>query len=266
MGFLDDVKKILSFNRGDKTGTIKDSSSAYHLSSELRLHARYFVLTSDLASLEITATGAKGSTKDLSYGGILADFKEAWLQNPLVADQKSIEAKLTFLDQSAQVFVQVVHEKNDGQTVGLSFIHKDIKTLVFLRDVLENLRVGSTFSALDPSHTKGKFNVAGQSMYRGDGPSDLQILEKDGNIQNILLIFRSGPSYFEFKMDKDILTTARSKNEDQKVSSQMEPSPEGIDISILRNATQLILGFLSTHPESKMLHILPKIYKELYRK
>ncbi len=266
MGFLNYVKNILSLNGAAKTGPTNDISSAYHLSSELRLHARYFVLTSDLASLEIAATGVKGHIKDLSYGGILADFKESWLQNPLIADQKSIEAKLTFLDQSAQVFVQVVHEKNGGQTVGLSFIHKNIETLVFLRDVLENLRIGSTFAKLDPALTKGKYNVAGQTVYRGDGPCDLQIMETDGYIQNMLLTFRSGSSYFELKMDQDVLTTARSKNEDQKVASQMEPSPEGIDISILRNAIQLILGFLSTHPKSKMLHLLPKLYKELYRK
>lgn len=266
MGFLDHVKKFLTLDGTTKTGPTNDSSSAYHLSSELRLHARYFVLTSDLASLEIAATGAKGHIKDLSYGGILADFKESWLQSPLIADQGSVEAKLTFLDQSAQVFVQVVHEKNGGQTVGLSFIHKNIETLVFLRDVLENLRIGSTFSSLDPAHTKGKYNVSGQTVYRGDGPCDLQVMEIDGNIQNMLLTFRGGSSYFELKMENDVLTTARSINEDQKVASQMEPSPEGIDISILRNATQLILGFLSTHPKSKMLHILPKIYKELYRR
>lgn len=264
MGFLDTLKSLLSSGPSPKGGSSKPDASDYALSSELRLHARYFVLTSDLASLEVAATGVKGHIKDLSYGGILAEFKESWLTNPKITDRKSIEAKLTFLDQSTPVYVQVVHDKKGGQLVGLSFIHKNIETLVFLREVLENLRIGSTFYPLNTSHTKSA--ESGTTIYRGDGPCDLQILEKDGMIQKALLTFRSGSSYFELKLEGDRLTTARSKNEDEKVAAQMEPSPRGVDPAILRSAIQLLLGFLATHPQSKVVELLPKLYRELYSK
>jgi hypothetical protein len=264
MGFLDTLKSLLSSDPSSKDGSSKSNSGDYALSSELRLHARYFVLTSDLASLEITATGAKGNIKDLSYGGILAEFKDSWLNHPGISDKNSIEAKLTFLDQSTPVFVQVVHEKNGGQLVGLSFIHKNIETLVFLREVLENLRIGSTFYPLNTSHTKA--TESGTTVYRGDGPCDLQIMEKDGKIQKALLTFRGGSTYFEMKLEGDVVTTARSKNEDQKVAAQMEPSPKGVDPSILRSAIQLLLGFLATNPKSKVVELLPKLYQQLYSK
>jgi len=266
MGFLDTIKKLLSPEGAAPTGPTSANNSDYHLSSELRRHSRYFVLDSDLATLEITPSGVRGQIKDLSYGGMLAEFQDTWLKNSPLSDPNSIEAKLTFLDQSTPVIVQVVHEKNGGQTVGLSFVHRNIETLVFLREILENLRIGSTLHPLDPSHTKDKFIGEGKTAFRGEGPCDLQIIEKNGSIQNILLTFRSGASYFELRMHGDNFTTARSKDEDQKISTQMEPSAEGVDISILRNGIQLILGFLTTHPKSQMAQLLPKLYKQLYQK
>jgi hypothetical protein len=68
------------------------------------------------------------------------------------------------------------------------------------------------------------------------------------------------------KLEGDVVTTARSKNEDQKVAAQMEPSPKGVDPSILRSAIQLLLGFLATNPKSKVVELLPKLYQQLYSK
>jgi hypothetical protein len=52
----------------------------------------------------------------------------------------------------------------------------------------------------------------------------------------------------------------------QREAPKMEPSPNGVDLVILRNAIQILLGFLATHQNSKVTALMPKLYSTLYGK
>jgi hypothetical protein len=262
MGIFDKIRGAFSSEKAQKI----EKKGDYPLWSELRLHARYFVLSPELACLEIVSNGMKGTIKDLSYGGALVEFPESWDSNPKNPAIKSFDAKLTFLDQTCNTFVHLTHVRSDGNLVGLSFVHRNIETLVFLREILENLRVGSTLEVLNPSVLKEKHLKPGALLYRGDGPCDLTFQEAGENIESMLFTFRMGLSYFELKYENHVFSTARSSSDDQREAPKMEPSPNGVDLVILRNAIQILLGFLATHQNSKVTALMPKLYSTLYGK
>ena len=261
MGIFDKIKGAFSSEKGPNI----DKKNDYPLWSELRLHSRYFVLSSDLACLELVSNGMKGTIKDLSYGGALVKFPDSWdadLKNHAV---KSFDAKLTFLDQTCNTYVHLNHVRSDGNLVGLSFVHRNIETLVFLREILENFRVGSTLEPLNPSILKEKHSKPGALVYRGDGPCDLIVQEAGEKIESMFFTFRHGLTYYELKFENEIVSSARSSSEDQREAPKMEPSPDGVDLVILRNAIQILLGFLSAHQNSKIVTLMPKLFSALYK-
>jgi hypothetical protein len=154
----------------------------------------------------------------------------------LAGNQEGIPARLQvqlqILDQSIDVEVSKAHEARDAARgrsfIGFSMHHESVDSLVFLRDIIESIRVGKTLAALDPSTLKEPYSKPNWLCYRGEGPTDVRL--KVGNNARILeeahITFRSGSYYHEVIFEAGKAIRTGSSLSDFGPASRMEYSPQ----------------------------------------
>lgn len=150
---------------------------------------------------------------DLSYGGMALlcdDEKLASYRN----QDNVIEMTLHVYHLSMQVEVVSVHA-GEGQT-GCSFIHSKPDTLLFLRQVLEFIRMGSAVLPTPKEHMKENLKAPIYHMFQGDrgtellvrtaGVADVESLEirfRDGHTDNRVQFTKGNMSYHRYKHGQD---------------------------------------------------------------
>ncbi len=149
-------------------------SSPNGLGVEQRLHGRFPIAQTDLAAVVIGQDQSRFPILDLSYGGIafqasLGDSKES------LTPGSCIELTLRVLNATIAASATIV--RTERGIVAASWRHLNNNTLIFLRDILEPLRWGTTLSTGKSDRDVWKDN---RLSVRGDGPTEV-LLVRRGN-------------------------------------------------------------------------------------
>lgn len=150
---------------------------------------------------------------DLSYGGMALLCEEEKLA-PYHNQENVIEMTLHVYHLSMVVEVVPIHG-GEGQT-GCSFIHSKPDTLLFLRQVLEFIRMGSAVLPTPKEHVKEPYKAPVYHMFHGDrgtelvvrtaGVADVESLEirfRDGHTDNRVQFSKGSMSYHRYKHGQD---------------------------------------------------------------
>ena len=132
--------------------------------------------------------------------------------------------------------------------VGCTFVHDTAETLIFLRDVIEPLRCGKTFSLLPEDMRNERYIGPQWACFRGDGPTDLLIrVKKETNeLEEALLTFRFGDSYREVSFLDGRIKTGKSTQKPGEsgglVASSQMASNLDVDKVVLRHGAFVLVG------------------------
>jgi hypothetical protein len=219
--------------------------------ADLRAHLRLRPMIENIIWIESTSLNTVRLV-DISYGGIALEVSD--VENA----KKLREFRLHAIDRSITIPAKFVHQR--GTFVGYSFVHETAAALIFLRDVIENLKNGSTMRPLPDSSVKAEFNHVGAEIWRGDGPSDLHYFPRgvSGSGTPLLQItFRDGKDYFQLAVNEGLVVTSRSRDSsDQGVHrpTNMMDTTRQRDLDIVRKAAFLLCGISD---ESLLIRISP---------
>ncbi len=245
---LGKLKKILGW---DKDG----SDTAAGTMSEARLHTRYNLEDFDFIRLEFPVEQFP-KLRDISYGGFA--LLKTGLALPEFSDPE-IPGFLHLFQRSCPIKAKKVHE--DRIKIGFQFIHDNEGILVFLRSFLEDMRCGSTMDKLDPILLSESFQKKYTLALRGDGPVDLYIDWRDGQLHKALLTQRENKIYSEVRWLEGRLQTGRVLDQ-EGVAPRMvtDPTP---DPMALQKSLQIMVGALIKRSDWALP--LTAFYEELHR-
>lgn len=208
---------------------------------ELRLYARYSLLEKGIGSIKILDNNQTGQIINISYGGILARFEDPWTEEIGIDDNRSFSAELEVLGQKTPTNVQFINARGPREFSGFSFQHRNVETLVFLREILENFRIGASLRSPPKEMVKEEYRSGKWTCLRGEGPTDYFCQIAEDSPKKALLSFRDGSSYCELKYEDGAFTTGRTVDLDGP-SSRIQTSEKGIDPVIFRQGIEILLG------------------------
>jgi hypothetical protein len=251
------LKKLLNKNDGSSS-----PHSGQNLSvEELRLYAR-FPLGEEVGSVKILDNGQEGKIINLSYGGILINFADRWYEEIGEMDTRSFSASIEILGKTSQTNIQYIHSLPMG--AGFSFQHRNVETLVFLREILENFRVGSTLRQPPTDLIREDLKGKGYIYFRGEGPTDLALKNGNNGI-SANLTFSEGSSYSQLTYKDGIIKTDRAINLSGLVDS-ISTANSTLDTEILRKSIEILIGASNAEQTSKICESLVEKILPIYVK
>lgn len=167
--------------------------------SSSRRHKRFKADPATLCTFQVNHKNLQ--ILDISYGGIRLPFHKSIMQS------EEITGNLCFLGHTHRITLKPVHNSPDNQSIGYCIIHKDDKTLVFMRRFLKDLAVGSSMVLIDPSLLDPSFKRSFNFCLRSPEPADIFIGFHNHKLENALITLTHGKEYTEIKYDGSILTT-----------------------------------------------------------
>jgi hypothetical protein len=242
------IKRIFS----SKELTRKEKYSVGVPVEELRLYSRYSLIFPNVGQLKILDNGQVGTIVNLSYGGMLVKFEDPWVEEIGPHDNRSFNAELEVLGQRTPTNIQYVHTLDpDNGLSGFSFQHRNVETLVFLREIVENFRIGSSLRQLPNDMIKDEYKSNGWKCFRGEGPTDIFQQGSSSNpTKAIKLSYREGSSYCELNFKDDKFQSGRSISIDGSYGSVDTHSEGGLDQAIFEHAIQILIGAASNEQTS----------------
>ena len=162
--------------------------------AESRIHERYNLSIPE-AILILSETNVEYDVLNISFGG----FASSKIHDNEVLFTSGQKAIIHFMGLKSDA---IIHKVYQGQYyIGFRFEHKDANTLIFLRDIVENLRLGSTMHRLRKEFLTEKYKSELWVCMRGDGPGEIEI-ETNTSGKLIYLQYRfvnsSGTNYFVY--------------------------------------------------------------------
>lgn len=228
-GFLKSIFK--------STGEVPESAPS---AEELRLYSRYNIPTCCPATFKIKKTEVSGVISNISYGGLLVDYGSD-VKEPSAYSEDPLEVEIEILGEKTTAFVNYVHTYQNESVLGYCFQHKNVETLVYLREILERFRIGASLRTPPTDMIKPMYRGTGWTCMRGEGPTDFTYRSKTASPSEFLLSFREGEYYNEVRLYQGKLSTATSTDIDG-TSSQMNPSKNGLDENIAKKGVEILIG------------------------
>ena len=242
----------VALGRGDAKPRDAEAAPLAPANPDHRVHARYQLVSDPYTQVTLTSgahAGLTGIVKDLSYGGLAAQFKVPGKDTTFPS---VLEATFRALDRTINVKLGTVRTVNQGTTgiafAGFTFFHESPEGLIFLRECLEPLRFGQTMVLLADDMRHERYRGAAWSCWRGDGPTDLLLKSRAaGGMDEALLTFRDQNVYREVSFLNGSLKTGRSlaKTTDssaQSASVAQMASTADLDLPSLRQAAFILIG------------------------
>jgi hypothetical protein len=216
-----------------------------------RSHPRF--VFSQLSSARVLfENGVEGKIRDLSYSGMGLEFSSP---EDLAKIGQAAPVNLHIFNYQTSAIINLVYA---GNTIGgFCFQHRDPNVLLFLRQILEFCRCGSTMVELGKSLVQDRYKGEDFVVLRGDGPTDL-ILQKGGDVfKTALLTFLDGKSYFHLRIDGNKIHTGRSIDQGTSgsVSAQMQEHTKP-DKEVLKKAIYILLGCEELPETAAMVKLL----------
>lgn len=162
--------------------------------AESRIHERYNLSCPDAMTI-LSETNVTYDVLNISFGG----FASSKVHDNEVIFTGGQKAIIQFMGLQSDAIIHKVYQGR--HYIGFRFEHKDANTLIFLREIVENLRIGATMRSLRKEFLTEKYKSDMWICMRGDGPSELEI-ERNPNGDLIYLQYRfpnsNGINYFFF--------------------------------------------------------------------
>ena len=225
--------KILKIFTGKVDSPIRETPTAA-ARRELRSFIRYRV-SIPLISILINNESAIAPV-DLSYGGF--SIPSTSLKTQIHLSQR-ITSRLRILNQ--EVTTSAVLTNNAGKNYGFAFLYKTTDALLFMQQIIEFVKRGSSLAELAPENLKDEYKNAGWQYFRGEGPTDLLIRASESPKPDILMTYKTAHAYKEIKSENDRLSTAVGIDDDSRLSSRMKPD-RNISVETLREAVYIAMG------------------------
>ena len=158
--------------------------------------SRHSLEYADIASVELD-NDKKFSVFNLSYGGLSIIDPQNQLEESL---KKS--ANVTLVIHHLKVHCDIAMINRRGNYLGCNFIHSGPEVLVFLREVLEFIRIGTTLKPQEKD----------KSIYYTEELDTRFICNRSATNQTISteLVFTSGKSEVTIRLTEDILSIDNS--------------------------------------------------------
>lgn len=150
---------------------------------------------------------------DLSYGGISLACTVDRLKSALRHDNV-LECTLHIYHLTMPCELVVIHGRDN--LTGCAFIHSKADTLLFLRQVLEYIRMGSAVAALPKQIVRQHFQDAGHYMFHGDRGTEIRVKAGDDGIQLLEMRFMDGISENRVTYDNGAITAVRFRRDVQE--------------------------------------------------
>jgi hypothetical protein len=205
-----------------------------------RSHERHTLADPQIAHLEFSPE-LQGTIKNLSYGGISVEFprERANLLQEFFSDtDATFQASLMLAHKNLRTKLSLV--RLIGRKAAFTFVHDSAEILVFLREALEPMRIGTT---MKPIHGfKGEEWKDMRFTLRGDAHSELDIMiNSNGELMYSRLTFTNQGYIFEvtFK-DKKIHTGVAVVNFG---SAAQTKNTKQLDLKLLRQSVFILMGF-----------------------
>lgn len=187
---------------------------------------------------------------DLSYGGMLLSCEREKMQ-PYLTSENILECTLHIYHLSVPCQAHVVHGRNNS--TGCSFIHSRPELLLFMRQILEFIRMGSQTLPIP----KEQLNKAqeGLSSFQGDRGTSIQLkVSGAANVEMIEIQFRDGAIENRVQFNKGEIIYQRYRagyGEDGYLA--------------LQQGFFLLLGFIEKYPHSGLEEIAQLFRAEIDR-
>jgi len=239
-------KKILS----KVSGSAEETLSA----EELRVHSRY-----DLTQgyrIGIVNGNDLVPIRNLSYGGFSLDKKHF---SPF-KDQTS--GVIQILDELHNIEFELVHEGENA--AGFCFKHDKPDLLLFLRNKIEFLRMGSSAKIMDKKRMREPYNQEGWSCYHGDGPCDLH-LKNDLEDPDGLMVFLVDGIYAQIQFKgKNLKTGFTDSTSSGQLNTIVRETNTPVN-DVIKYAYLVVLGLLTERNDAVLKNYLHLLEKELQR-
>jgi hypothetical protein len=165
-----------------------------------------------------TSDGGNLSVKDLSYGGLAIKQSSKTIEK-LIKDKRSFKGSLHVLHKQHPCEIMPIYEH--GEHLGCSFIHSNPDLLLFLRNILEFLRIGSTMELLPRHLMEEKYQSEGFEVYSGETGVDLIMRWEEDELDFLNLSFTES-NVFSHIIFEDGSLKYRRFNQDDKALLSLE--------------------------------------------
>lgn len=208
--------------------------------SERRLTQRFGLLHDPRLGCVVIDGRFTCAIGDLSYGGFSAQFPNEGqaqdaraLNQPLDVDVKLLGTALK--GTATRVFENKVKH-------GYAFCHESAAMLIFLRKVLEPMRIGTLMDVTPKEHLKDIYQGPEWGCMRGEGPTDLTLRVDPGTgaLIEALLTYREKEDYRSIAFKDGKVSTLQSMDR-EGVGARMAEMP-GASPEILRKGVCLLWG------------------------
>lgn len=192
------------------------------------------------------------SLKNVSYGGMALNCSRRKLE-PYLTRNGTIILTLHIGNQSQWCEVYIVH--GDDNFTGCSFVHADAATLLFLRNILEYIRIGSTIKATNDHNTDIEACSGADtqfSYYLGDCESQIKI--KTDSFRDIKI--------FHLHFIDSTVPTEMIYNYGKIMANRFDNSQDGT-YRALQQSFLILIGFYTRNKNLSLDYILKKIGEEI---
>jgi len=209
-----------------------------------RAHQRHTLADKKLCFLAFEG-GLKGTIRNLSYSGISVEFEQGDMKqvtkqfndSKKVEDSQTWEARLCMGYEFTRTKVALV--RRIGRHVAFEFIHDLAETLIFLREVLEPMRIGSTLTpyyGFDSNQWKDR-----RFTLKGDALSELNfMIDEIGNLLFSRLTYSSQGYIYEVTFQEQKIETGVAVINFGSAATQSHSSV--LDVRLLRQSVFLLFG------------------------
>jgi hypothetical protein len=188
---------------------------------------------------------------DVSYGGA------AITTSTIVSDDSLIKIRLQAVSRSIELSAKPVHRR--GSQLGLSFVHDSADGLIFLREIIENMKSAASMTKIPREMMKIELQELGANVWRGDGPTDVIFFPNGSDLKQksasaLLVSFRDGKEYYQTNISNGRIVTSKTRSASEPTlhhSSDLLETSHNPDIEILRKLLFVFCGV--SDPELKKL-------------
>jgi hypothetical protein len=186
--------------------------------------------------------------RDLSYGGL--SLKTDWEKvTALLRDKRTFKVTLHMFHKTHKCEVMPIYEH--GGAVGCSFVHSSPDTLLFLRNFLEFLRVGSTMEKI-PQHLMERKNVdANLEIYSSESGTEIILRRgEDDELAFFNLSFTDNNIFSQVIWDDGNFKYRRFNDDDNAILT-------------VEHALFIMLGFQEQRKQKVLEPLVELLQKEL---
>lgn len=212
----------------------------------------------------VTATfsnGSKAFISNISYGGF------ACATSPYFPDFSKIpeqEVTISIVARSHRCPMSHIHSL--GGVSAFALHHHGPETLLFLREMLEPMRQGSSLVRVPDEILKEKYLKGHWTYLRGEGPTDIMLRPgPDGTLVEALMTLHRDKAYNEVRYEHGILSTgiAIDTGDSFGTATSRMSSHRKSDPVILHHAACILLATISGEASTLVDQLLRHVVAEL---